>query len=122
MAASHVLLSGVIWRYGKLLFAPVDVAVVKREMRNLSILREEEGVIHVLHHRCNLDFNSRTQQKYRVEGLKLSIHKLLFVNDVLHGCARKWKRETKSLQTVSSAPFQIGGGREERKRWGKRER
>ena len=34
-AASHVLLSGVIWRYGKLLFAPVDVAVVKREMRNL---------------------------------------------------------------------------------------
>jgi len=39
VAASHVLLSGVIWRYGKLLFAPVDVAVVKREMRNLSILR-----------------------------------------------------------------------------------
>ena len=40
VAASHVLLSGVIWRYGKLLFAPVDVAVVKREMRNLSILRD----------------------------------------------------------------------------------
>ena len=48
VAASHVLLSGVIWRYGKLLFAPVDVAVVKREMRNLSILREEEGIIHIL--------------------------------------------------------------------------
>ena len=49
MAASHVLLSGVIWRYGKLLFAPVDVAVVKREMRNLSILREEGSSIYYIH-------------------------------------------------------------------------
>jgi hypothetical protein len=28
-----------MYRYGKLLFAPVDVSIVKREMRNLSILR-----------------------------------------------------------------------------------
>ena len=35
----HFLLSGVLWRYARLLFVPIDIALVKREMRNLSILR-----------------------------------------------------------------------------------
>ncbi len=43
--ASHVLLAGVAWRYGRLLFAPVDVAIVKKEMRNLSILRLVHGFV-----------------------------------------------------------------------------
>ncbi len=35
----HFCMSGVLWRYARLLFLPIDMALVKREMRNLSILR-----------------------------------------------------------------------------------
>lgn len=39
----HLALGGVFWRYGRLLFAPIDIAVVKREMSCLSVIRMVHG-------------------------------------------------------------------------------
>jgi hypothetical protein len=39
----HILQLGVLWRYSKLLFAPIEIQLVKREMRNLCLLRMVHG-------------------------------------------------------------------------------
>ncbi len=45
----HGLQCGVLWRYAKLLFLPMGSAIplVKREMRNLCILRMVHGFLQV---------------------------------------------------------------------------
>ena len=46
--ALHFCLCGVLWRYARLLFLPIDMALVKREMRNLSILRLVHALVQSL--------------------------------------------------------------------------
>ena len=43
LCSIHVLQLGVMWRYSKLLFAPIEIQLVKREMRNLCLLRMIHG-------------------------------------------------------------------------------
>ena len=46
--ALHVCGAAVFWRYARLLFAPIEMAHVKREMRNLSLLRMSHAFLHAL--------------------------------------------------------------------------
>ncbi|TRY62117.1 hypothetical protein TCAL_04201 [Tigriopus californicus] len=42
----HLGMSAMFWRYSRLLFLPIEMDVVKREMRNLSLLRMMHAFIH----------------------------------------------------------------------------
>eukprot|EP00095_Tigriopus_kingsejongensis_P004386 maker-scaffold1072_size64607-snap-gene-0.17 protein:Tk04386 transcript:maker-scaffold1072_size64607-snap-gene-0.17-mRNA-1 annotation:"histidine--trna cytoplasmic-like" len=42
----HMAMSAMFWRYSRLLFLPIDMDVVKREMRNLSLLRMIHAFVH----------------------------------------------------------------------------